>query len=541
MPSEPPPQPGAPAPAEGATTTTPPLPALTPPAPSLAAALLDGRLHPFTLLIAVANTVRSAALPLIALFALGNRPAFGIAFLLLLTVPSLLAALARYFTFTYRIAGGEMITRQGIFDRTERHIPLSRVQDVRLEQGVLHRLLRVVDVHIETASGKGAEASLSVLGQAEAERLRGAIFEQASSPPVPPGDAEAPAVPGGSAAAAPSYEIVRRVRLGELIAAGLTSNHLASGSAIVFGGWAFLDDLLPRDLEQRYLRTFVRTILDWWAQGGQSAWLVAAATLGFVVLAGMVVSVAGSVVLFYGFTLSRGGEDLHRAYGLFTRRASRLPRRRIQLLQIEESTPRRLFGLATLRADTAGSAAEGSKGGRDVLLPIVARAEVDALLPAFFPDVDAAPAAHDWRRVSPRAIRRGTAKGVLACAALAALSFLFLRSLPALWPLLLIAPVYGLNVLDYRHLGYALSPGYFRTRRGTFRRDTHVVPVRSVQVVTLRQSPFDRRHGLALLRVDTAGQTYTGGGPQIGNLPWHEALALARDLARGAAQARFRW
>jgi membrane protein YdbS with pleckstrin-like domain len=44
------------------------------------------------------------------------------------------------------------------------------------------------------------------------------------------------------------------------------------------------------------------------------------------------------------------------------------------------------------------------------------------------------------------------------------------------------------------------------------------------------QNYFDRRLNLATLSVDTAGQTNTGGGPTISNLPIKEALRIQQVL-----------
>ena len=106
--------------------------------------------------------------------------------------------------------------RQGLIGKQERHIPLARVQDVRLEQGVVHRVFGVVKVDIETAGGSGAEASLSVLSVAEAERLRGAVFArapgfadaggQAAEAPAPAPAADAAAAPAADAAAPPAAD-----------------------------------------------------------------------------------------------------------------------------------------------------------------------------------------------------------------------------------------------------------------------------------------------------------------------------------------------
>ena len=62
---------------------------------------------------------------------------------------------------------------------TERRIPLTRVQDVRLKQGVLHRLLRMAEVQVETAGGKrGGDALRPFDGRGDALRRR-------SSPSAP--------------------------------------------------------------------------------------------------------------------------------------------------------------------------------------------------------------------------------------------------------------------------------------------------------------------------------------------------------------------
>jgi len=518
----------------------PPLPepslpsAPPPPVPFAAHPVFQGRLHPLTLVFAAWSLVRGFIIPAIFILWFGPEKFLG-GFLLVFVMIPLALAVVRYFTFTYRIEGGELITQHGILGRTERHIPLGRVQDIRIEQGVLHRIFDMADVHVETAGGQGAEASLSVLSRKEAERLRAAIFEQVPAPLQAAATGAATPIP-------PAREILRHLSLRDLILAGATSNHMASALVLVFFVWQFLDDILPKDTYERFLLWATQSAQQWLERVGQQGWVVFLTGSAVLVVVGMVISVVGSVVLFYGFTLSRRGEDLHRSYGLLTRRSSSLPRRRIQVLQVEESFLRRLLHLATLRADSAGSRpihGEQGRGGRDVLLPILRRADVDALLPSFFPDLEADPGR--WRRVSRRAIRRGTIKGSAALGLVAVLGVWLQRNWLGLWPLLFLPAVYGLNVMSYRHIGYLLSERYFRTRRGWLNRLTHLVPIRKAQIIVIQQTPFDRRHGVATLAVDTAGQTTTGGGPQIHNVPWHDAVALARELARRAAATRYKW
>ena len=521
---------------------------------------LQGRLHPATLAFHLAGQIRAAFFPVVVALVAGRKVEWYLWAVLGFTGLSLLWALARYFTFSYRVAGGELVTTHGLIGRQERHIPLSRVQDIRLEQSILQRAFGVVKVDIETAGGAGAEASLSVLSVADAERLRQAVFAQ-----VRGGDSQAvPAAPAAATdlGAAPAVFRARsegttiwQVPLKDLALAGLTANHIGTVMAVLIGGVALLDDLLPKEAEKEFYRRAASILMRGVEGAGAPPWLVITVAAVIAVGAAAVFSVAGSLLLYHGFRLGRDGEDLHRSYGLLTHRASRLPRRRIQILKVEEDFFRRLLGLATLRADTAGGraasaeGAEGSGTGRDVVVPVIPRRAVADVLPHVFPDIDPEPQV--WR--AARAIRREAVPGVYAGLILSAVLSCGLWQLRRFVPELPLSPWWGAlplalipvsvvtSLLSYRHLGYSLGERFFRVRRGPLRREEYIVPVRNVQTVILRRTPFDRRLKLARLQVDTAGQTYTGGGPQIEHLPADEAAALARTLAHRAETQRYHW
>lgn len=499
-----------------------------------AAIILEGRLHPATLAFAIYHSIRRLIIPVIPLLFFGNRIVTAVLISLLIGA-SVIRAVVRYLTFSYRIEAGELITRQGIFERTERHIRLERVQEIRIEQGVLHRLFGVVDASVETAGGQGPEAQLSVLSRREAERLRQAVSNKALIQ-----DAE-----GGSnlvADATAGRERLRQLHLRDLVLAGLTSNHLVSAFVLMGTLWALVDDILPRDSYEQIARAAQGQVSRLLAQGTETALMVAGLGLLLLFLVSLLFSVIGSIVLFYGFTLSQSGANLHRSYGLLTRRVSSLPRRRIQVLEIKEGMLRRLLHLAALRADTAGNAAadqEEKKEGRDVLLPIVPRRSLDALLPVIFTDLEPGPIV--WTRVSKLAVVRDTIRGGLVCMIATGGMYWYNRDLFGLWPLILLPLVCGGSLLRYYNLGYMFRERYLYTRRGSLSRSTHIVPIRNAQTVTIRQSPVSRRLGLATLIVDTAGQSYTGGGPVISNLPLEEAQSLATTLAHRAAATRYRW
>lgn len=487
--------------------------------------MLQRRLHPLTLVFSLLRLVRSGA-ALLPLIVLGRW--IGILALIIVSLLSVAYVIARYLLFHYRIENGELITTEGVLKRTVRHIPLERVQEIRIEQGIVHRLFDVVDAVVETAGGGGPEASLSVLARHEAETLRAAVFARNAPHPL--------------AAASDTNEIViARLSLVDLIRAGATTNHLLTGLVILGALNSIFNELVPDSIYEYMVDTISGAAGQLFERDVISMLMLSVAGLVVILVAGALFSIVGSVVLFYGFTVTRQGEDLHRSYGLFTQRASSLPRRRIQVLEIEESWLRRIFKLTALRADTVSAPSEegGEKRkGRDVLIPVVARAKVQGLLPVFFPDFPAEQL--QWQRVSRLAVRRGTMKGALVCALAALILCLYGQTLGGLWPLLLLPVVYVMVARKYQGAGYALGQRYFITRRGWPGRSTHIVPIGKTQAVEVRQTLFDRRLGLATLVVDTAGQAYTGGGPKVSNLPVAEAYRLARELSARAALIRYK-
>lgn len=517
--------------------------------------LFEGRLHPLTLAFGIGRGLRGS-LPILPLLYFGNRwMAFGI--LVLTLGGSILTALLRYFSFTYRIEAGELVTSGGIISRNVRHIPLDRIQEIQVEQGVVHRILGVVDARIETAGGgQGAEAVLSVLKQEEVDRLRAAVF--AASATFRDGRESATPLPDSATAPLPDALPVReepstllhRLRTRDLVQAGLTTNHLVSLLVALGAIWNLADDVLPESFYREWIEGKV-------AQGlpavaplplAPAEWLgplllLLAGLLG-VALLGAVFSTARAILLFHGFTLSLRGEDLHRVYGLLTQRSSTLPRRRIQVLKVEQKALRRLWGLSTLRVDTAGSQFEKEEGqqGRDVLVPVVPDARVQTLLSAIFPTL-LLPRREDWHPISRHAIWQGTLPGMILTGVVTAIFFAKAGGGPWIWCLPVVGfPLWwGISRAKYRGRGYAMHGDFLHTRQGWLGRSIQIVPIDKIQAVEIVQGPLDRCFGLATIEVDTAGQAFTGGGPAIRLLPLAEALSLAKQLADRTVQTRYRW
>src|SRR6185436_15453253 len=78
-----------------------------------------------------------------------------------------------------------------------------------------------------------------------------------------------------------------------------------------------------------------------------------------------------------------------------------------------------------------------------------------------------------------------------------------------LWGFAVLGVLIGWAVLGadrtVKSLGWALAEEAIAFRSGWLRRQVTIVPFAKVQAVDLHCSPFDRRAGMARIRVDTAG------------------------------------
>jgi putative membrane protein len=169
------------------------------------AALL--RLHPAAMVIGALGTIRRSVSATIIpgavfLFSQGFSPWTITAVLAGLAILAVLAAVWGFLSWratTYGVVGGSFRLRQGVFQKSERTIPLDHVQSVDTVQGIVQRVFGVYEVRVETAGGGASEpdASLPALGRGPQKTCGARSRAKGGSPPAP-GRRWAPRSSGGS-------------------------------------------------------------------------------------------------------------------------------------------------------------------------------------------------------------------------------------------------------------------------------------------------------------------------------------------------------
>ncbi|MGI8844506.1 MAG: PH domain-containing protein [Gemmatimonadaceae bacterium] len=486
----------------------------------------ERRLHPFTLLFSTIGMARRLILP--AVFgglsaADGDAGRAVLVILGVLTIPSFALAVAHYLSFRYVVTRDELTYRSGVLRKQQRVILLARVQNIEVRQSLVQRLAGVAEVRVETAgSGAEPEAALSVLGRGDADDLRNALLARRVGMRAAGVGAEGEGAAFGAAETRPLVHLTPP----ELVIAGATANEAGIIAAALVGLLQFADDL-PLSLE-RYLpdaETFF---------ANQSVAGAVVLVMGFIIaliVIGWLFSIVGSVVGYYDYTLTRAGEELQKRYGLLSRREANVPLRRVQSIRIEESLLRRPLKLASLKIETAGGPAQRQRGGAEAFVPIVQANRVPGLVQELFPSFVLE--TRNLRPVHPRSIRRATTRYAAVLIALAGgLAFVDLR---ALLLLLALPLVWLVARWQYRMRGYALANEHVVLRSGVLNRVTWIVPDEKIQTLHVTATPFQRRHGLASVVVDTASG---GAQPTLVDLGTSDAQSLLEQMTARARTAR---
>jgi putative membrane protein len=502
----------------------------------------DGRLHPFSVLFHLGGQLQQFVVPLLLLLVGAGTAGFDVQWVVPVLVVYSFVAILRCLSFRYRFDESELVITTGFIFRNERHVPYARIHNIDAVQNVAHRLLKVVEVRVETGGGDEPEATLRVLPIAALTEMRERVFAGRSAAPIATiGDQDA------AAPVPPDARTLLELPARDLLLAGFIDSR---GLVIVAGTFGLLWEFGMFDSTMDKFfgdtvngRGLVRQVFRAVAGGGVppvSRLLVMAGAFIVVLLLMRALSMAWSFMRLYGFRLYRIGDDVRAEFGLFTRVMATIPLTRIQTLTIREGPLHRFFRTASVRVDSAGGSGKaGGAAKRESLAPIIRSTQIGALLKEVLPEVDFT--AIEWRPVDPRGFRRALKAATIFYVALALPFVLMLKW----WTIGLVAVLAAWAYVDVRlhirYLGWATADRAVLFRSGWLFRQLTVARFTKIQTVMLVESPFDRRYSMASVRVDSAGAEDTSHRIRIPYLARATADDLFRRLAGEAARTSFRW
>ncbi|MGY1741240.1 MULTISPECIES: PH domain-containing protein [unclassified Blastococcus] len=420
-------------------------------------------------------------LPLAAAIGLDGGAATVVVLVVLVTLASLAFAALNWWRFGYADGPTAVVVTRGLLARSVRTVPRDRIRGVEVEAPPLHRLLGLVRVRVDAAAGaatgQGEEVVLDGVPRAEGERLRTALLDRRRVPAGPVGDDAAPVEPDPLPE---PEEVVARFDHRWLLYAPLVGSYLAVPLAAV-GALMRLAQELPRSLVPDVPGPDLSS---------PRVLLVVLPVALLLLVAG---SVVGAAVVNWRFRLVRRGGSLVAVRGLVTRRHTELEIDRIRGVTVSAGLGMRWVGAARVSALVTGLGGQQRPGQ---LLPLGPRPRAEELAGRLADDPG------PLRRHPAAARRRRLVRAVAPGLAVAAAGAVATALAAGWWPLL--AAGAALAVLGvpvglgrYAALGHAAGPRSFAVRSGWVVQERAVLQRRAVVGWQVRQSPFQRRAGVA--------------------------------------------
>jgi putative membrane protein len=432
-------------------------------------------------------TVIKALWPLllILVFKTGDRSPGFIEFTVIgISLFILVNSVVEFYYFRFYMEEEELIIKKGFLRKKKIAIPLQKIQAVHIEQSILHQLMDVVKVKIDTAGSEKTEAVIDAIPARKAEQLKTFLLHEKQ---VLSGDEP-------MKAAAPDIPIIS-LGATDILKLGLSANHIQAFFIVL----AFIVSLF-QNLRDVFGDTLIRTVEE------SSAAHILLSSIPLLVLLVLFVSVVVSMVRillkYYDFTLSETSQAFKLKSGLINTRQFLVPFTRIQFISWEANWIRRKIRLYNVELHQVSGNKLQEK--QQVKVPVTRMGFIAMLFERYHALIEnTAQSVHHIHPVY--ALRKMLMAGVLP------MIIIFPASQSGGWNawmllLLLYIPYRFINSWIYqKNFRLFISHDAFQVNSGIWGREVKVVKWYKIQQVKMQQSIFQRRKNLATIKLYTAG------------------------------------
>lgn len=265
----------------------------------------------------------------------------GLFILLLLT---LVYSIVAFLNFKFHIdeKNREFVLKKGVISTDIINIPFEKIQQVNFRRNILQRVIGVYSVVVETAGSQDKEIEIKALFQDKANELAERLMElkQAET---------GKGITSEDSDEISSLETLKRpeweyhVGLGTLIKLGLTSNYLRGVGIIIAFYFTLreqfmLDEILPSELPRQEI-----------IERGSFMFIMG------LLLFGMVITVAETMIKYYGLNLKKFKDSLQVEMGLRNNTKVNIRAARVQMVEVNTNPIQKLLKLFTVKIALASS------------------------------------------------------------------------------------------------------------------------------------------------------------------------------------------
>ena len=413
-----------------------------------------------------------------------------------------------WWRYTFRLDGDGLVVNKGVIRADTLVVPFERVQSLSIEQELLHRLTGLVKVTVDTAGSSTAEFVIDAVTRPVAEELQHQLVGDRSRTK----SNDAIDTPGAPPTDRADERVVLTHDPQRLVVAALTMSPLP-GLILIVPLLTLLDQLPGRVSEQ--LPDVDAAGFRWW-------WVPT--TVATVLAFSVILNLARVFLQDWQLTLRAGASTLRRTAGLLTTATTSTSVPRIQVASTRQNPLQRRAGLTSVELSIVGQGDLGLVGCDD--------SQVDAVSTL----AGVAPATQ--MTLGRRIHRSQIWLAVRNTTVLTVIGVLLMVPVIGWWSaaIFLVIPIVWLT--QRRHVRtYRWSVDtQLAARSHVVNLATEQAALTKTNAVTVRQSLFERRRGLATVRLATAA-----GSISVGMIPIDEAQSVRDIILRSVETDRRAW
>ncbi|MBW8182498.1 PH domain-containing protein [Shewanella nanhaiensis] len=463
----------------------------------------------------------------------GWQTGFNSPWLIIAIVGAILAVFAyatvQWAMFRYRLYEDKLGVRHGLIFKKANELPLSKIQNVRLEQPLYFRPMGLYSLVVETAGSKEDEAVLAAVNYERAIAIKQHLVGERAKTQQKVGSpfTEAKNQPAQGAILDSALESVQEqtqeqtlVTKGvkDLLLFGLYQNNLFWFSIIAGPILSQLDwsDIADTQLAQ--------SSLQWYNQAASSSLLyqvliITLLIIGFYLLLSLI-SMTAAVLKYYPYHLGLNSKTLHRTGGVIAKQNDALALHRVQVTRFSQTLIGRLLKLWTLHFKQVQGTEIEQKAKKHMLIPSMSRAQISELMP----QIDESGTKPQQLPTYYNPIHFGWYwRRALLPLLIPLINTIGLGLNPMTEVMWAVGLALSLAIyLRYRQWGYRLIENTCWIHNGVLGQSWYQVPLIKVQHVAITQTSGQRKRGTATLELGLASGTQT-----IPYMPVEDAREIA--------------
>ncbi|WHY86618.1 PH domain-containing protein [Neobacillus novalis] len=252
----------------------------------------------------------------------------------------------KWFAHKYELDGRSFHLYKGIFIKSERTIPFSKIQNVNRHTSLFHRLFKVTSISFETGmTGEEAAVKFEVVSQLESLRMEQHITSEVNDNAMNLSPSEM------VVAKVDSIRIIHfKPMKKDILNASFTSLSFLVFIPLLLSFYSKIDEILH--VEKETAGIFFYIISSWW---------IVTTIVVVLIMASVAFGIARAFIKYGKYEISSDRNRIYITKGVIDETAFSIAKEKVQAIEIKQSILKRLLGLAEVKLTCAGSLSFGEE------------------------------------------------------------------------------------------------------------------------------------------------------------------------------------